>query len=127
MAVKQVTIITPSGDSPSAAAMPANGILWTWSLLANGDTGAPVAIGDYADLCAQFDGAFGTGGTIKLQGSNDGATWYDLTDVQAATISKTSAGLEQVAECPLWVRPNVTAGDGSTSLNCRLFGRRGRN
>lgn len=127
MAVKAFALATPNGDPATLGGLlPANMAMWTWPTCANGDTGAPALVGDYADLCAQFDGTFGAGGTVVLQGSNDGASWFTLTDVQQAAISKTAAALEQVAECPLYIRPAVTAGDGTTSINVRLIGRRGR-
>lgn len=96
-------------------------LVWTWASMANGDTGAPVEWGQYADRSIQFDGTFGTGGTIKWQVSNDGTNWFDATDPQGNAISKTAAALEQVAEATRWARPNVTAGDGTTALNARLF------
>lgn len=96
----------------------------TWANMANGDTGAAANWAKYQDRSVTFTGTFGTGGTIKLQGSNDGTNWFDLTDPQGNAISKTAAGLEQVQEATLWVRPNVTAGDGTTSLTAILFMRK---
>ncbi|SOD41322.1 hypothetical protein [Nitrosovibrio sp. Nv4] len=98
----------------------------TWTGLANGDTGAPLVSFDHADMSAQVDGTFGVGGSVTLQGSNDGANWYALTDPQGNAITKTAAGLEQATEIVKYVRPSVTAGDGTTSLTVVLFMRRGR-
>jgi len=98
--------------------------LFTWTALANGDTGAPVEVGDFAGLTVTFEGTFGTGGTVKLRGSNDGTNYYDLTNQAATAISKTAAGVSAVAEAPRYVRPEVTAGDGTTLLSCRLVARK---
>lgn len=99
--------------------------LVTWTALANGDTGEPFQNTDYgAEATVTFEGTFGTGGTIKLRGSNDGTNYYDLTDPQGNAISKTAAGIELVAEAPLYIRPEVTAGDGTTALQCRILFRR---
>lgn len=104
----------------------ANGVLAVWSGLLNGDDGSPFVVPDWADRTVQFDGTFGVGGTIKLQGSNDNVTYFDLTDPQGNAISKTAAGLEVAEEAPLYIKPIVTAGDGTTSLRCLIFARRGR-
>lgn len=99
--------------------------LFTWTGLANGDTGDPVSIVDYADLTATLEGTFSTGGSVTLEGSNDGTNYYALTDPQGNAITKTAAGIESVTETPRYIRPSVTAGDGSTSIEVRLLARRG--
>lgn len=101
----------------------ASGTLYTWIGLLNGDTGSPVQVG-YGEICAQFVGTFGSGGTIVLKGSNDGTNYVALTDPQGNAISKTSASLEAVEEKPQYIRPEATAGDGTTDLKCYLFVRR---
>lgn len=95
-----------------------------WTGLLNGDTGAAVELVDYADKTVTITGTFGTGGTLVLQGSNDGTNWFSLTDPQANAISKTAAAMEAVLEAPRYIRPNVTAGDGSTSLTVQMCCRR---
>lgn len=117
-----MAVINPTVSRPH----PTNAQIVVWTPLANGDTGRPLELFDHADYTVQFGGTFGVGGTIVLEGSNDGTTYFTLNDVQAAAISKTAAALEQVAEAPRYVRPNVTAGDGSTALTCTIYARRGR-
>lgn len=95
-----------------------------WTGLLNGDTGAAVEMVDFADKTVTFTGTFGAGGTIKLQGSNDNSNWFDMTDGQGNAISKTAAGMELVAEGPRYIRPSVTAGDGTTSLAAQVLCRR---
>lgn len=95
-----------------------------WDGLLNGDVGAAVEIPDFSDKTVTFEGTFGTGGTIVFQGSNDGSNWYSLTDGQGNAISKTAAGIEAVAENPRYIRPSVTAGDGTTDLECRILATR---
>lgn len=99
-------------------------VLYTWSGLLNGDTGNAVEMPEYGDRTFQVTGTFGTGGTVVLQGSNDGTNWVSLTDPQGNAISKTAAAMETVMETPRYVRPNITAGDGSTSLAVTIFARR---
>lgn len=96
----------------------------TWPSLANGDDGAPIQMPGSADRTIQFDGTFGSGGAVVLEGSNDGTTYYTLTDPAANSLSFTSAGLKSVTEVTRYMRPRVTAGDGTTSLKATLLVRR---
>lgn len=119
MAVRTPTVTpAPNGNT--------NGILYVWTGLLNGDTGTPVEGVDFADQTVQVGGTFGVGGSVTLEGSNDNATFFALTDPQGNAITKTGAALEVIEEAPRYVRPNVTAGDGSTSLTVTIWARRGR-
>ena len=57
---------------------------------------------------------FGTwgGGTLVIQGSNDGTNWLTLTDIHSNAASYTADAIDVIAESPLYVRPLVTAGSG---------------
>jgi hypothetical protein len=44
-----------------------------------------------------------------------------LSDLQTSAITKSSSALEGVAEAVKFVRPRVTAGDGTTSLTATLY------
>jgi len=81
---------------------------------------------DWADYSVQFEGTFGTGGSITFEGSNDGTNYRALTDPQGNAITKTAAAIEQIEEAVRWVRPAVTAGDGTTALVATMFMRRNR-
>jgi len=86
----------------------------TWAGLTNGATGAAQPYLAWTQASFQVSGTFGSGGSIKLQGSNDGSNWFDLSPTPL-----TSAGFFGglgANEKPLYVRPNVTAGDATTSL-----------
>lgn len=98
--------------------------LVTWTGLLNGDDGAPVQWVDYADRCVQAIGTFGAGGSITMQGSNDGTNWATMADPQGNNLTFTAAKLEQVLELPRYVRPIVTAGDGTTNLTVTICMRR---
>ena len=103
-----------------------NAQLCTWTGLLNGDDGAPLEGVDWADRTVQFDGTFSAGGSITLLGSNTGANYLALTDPQGNAITKTAGGLEVIEEGPRYIKPQVTAGDGTTNLNCRIWARRAR-
>lgn len=88
-----------------------------WSGLLNGDTGAPARMARYADKTVMITGTFGVGGAVQIQGSADaGTTWGRLRDPQGTLISVTDIDGVVLAENPEIIRPEVTAGDGTTDL-----------
>ena len=105
-----VTDISPTGKSK----------LVTWTGLLNTDDGAPADWVDSSDRCLQVTGTFGAGGSVTIQGSNDGTNWAPLADPQGNALVFTSQRIEQALELPRYVRPLVTAGDGTTSLTVTL-------
>ena len=90
--------------------------LYTWAALANGDSGKPISIVDFPDKTITFTGTFGAGGSVTLEGSNDGTNFFPLKDPSGSAITKTAAGAAVVVEHPLQIRPHVTAGDGTTAI-----------
>ena len=101
-------------------------IQWSGLTKATDDDGAPVEFGAFADRSVQVTGTFGTGGSVRIEGSNDGTNYAVLTDPQGNAIEKDAASIEIVSERPLYVRPRITAGDGTTAINVILLMRRGR-
>jgi len=98
---------------------------WTPLTFSGTDVGLPVAV-HYAlatDRSVQVHGTFGVGGTVLIEGSNDGTNWYTLTDPQGNALSVTAAKIEAISEPTVYVRPRVTAGDGTTSLTVTIFAR----
>ena len=107
-------------------------VLVEWAGLLNTDTGKPVKVPNFADKTIQVSGTLGAGGSLSFQGSNDPADppsnfgVLHRADAALGDMVFTSAeGLEPsvALENPLWVRPIVTAGDGTTNLTCRMVGR----
>jgi len=96
----------------------------TWTGLLNGDDGSPIEMPGHSIRSVQFVGTFGAGGTIQIEGSNDGTNYVVLTDLQGNNISKTAAGIEGVQEVTRYIRPRVTAGDGTTTIDATMLLRR---
>src|SRR3972149_6632201 len=92
------------------------------ALLANED-GEWVALGAYSDKSVHVYSTFG-GATVTLEGSSEdmpsATNAVSLTDPTQTLISITAKGMKQVLENPLYFRPKVTGGDGTTSLTVRL-------
>lgn len=110
-----------NGRKPNDTAFPGESATFVWSPLANGDDGQALQYGAYTDRSVQFAGTFGTGGTVVLEGSNDGTNWQPLTDPQGNTISKVAPSIEAITEATRYVRPRVTAGDGTTAITAIVF------
>lgn len=96
-------------------------VVIAWTPLANGDDGEPIPFSQYTDKSVQVSGIFGAGGSVRIEGSNDGTNWAVLTDPQGNDLNITSAKIEMVTEATRLIRPRVTAGDGTTNLNVHLL------
>ena len=97
-----ITALTWQGDLP------------TWAAIPNGNQGAQWALKPSRSAFFQVTGTFGAGGSVRLEGSNDGTNWFALSPA-ALTAAGFFAPLG-VLEYPKFIRPNVTAGDGTTAL-----------
>lgn len=104
---------------PATITYPGQNVRVAWDTLTEADEGVGVAIADYSDKTVQVVGSFGTGGSVAIEGSNDGGTtWSALHDPQGTVIAITAAGMELIAENPLLIRPNITAG---TTVDVDVF------
>jgi hypothetical protein len=97
--------------------------LATWTGLSENDTDpAAVSFPEHADRSVQVTGTF-NGGTVVLEGSNDGANWFTLNDPQGNALSFTTAKIEQVLEACCFMRPKRSAGTG-LNINVHMMMRR---
>ena len=91
----------------------------SWANMANGDVGAWVSFADFSSKTFQVNGTFGAGGTVVIEGSNDATNPTNvntLTNWQATALTTTVAAFLTARDMPIWVRPHVTAGDGTTAI-----------
>lgn len=93
----------------------------SWSDLANTDTGTPLENPASFIRSVQISGTFGVGGSVSIEGSNDGVNWLTLTNPRGVALTFTSPRIETIEQVVRFVRPNVTAGDVSTNLTCSLL------
>lgn len=102
-------------------------LIVTWSPLTHtgSDQGAPLEMPGFADRSVQVSGTFGSGGSVRIEGSNDGTNYAVLTDPQGNALDITAAKIEAIMELTRYIRPRVTAGDGSTSLTVSMLIKRG--
>lgn len=91
----------------------------SWLGVPKDDTGQPLPFTLYSDRSVQVTGTFG-GASVTIEGSNDGENWFTLADPQGNSLNFVTAKLEAILELVLWIRPKVTGGDGTTSINVNM-------
>lgn len=99
--------------------------LVTWTLTDGDATGDPAMWVEYADRNIQMTGTF-NGGTVTIEGSNDGTNWSPLSDAQGNSLNFTSGKIEQILEVTKYTRPRITAGTGLTVSVLALCRRQSR-
>ena len=115
------------------------GAIWVeWTGLLLNDTGEPYVAPAFGDKSVQAIGlAAGVGSEVTIEGSNNkfgqaSPQWDTLEDQNGTNLvflNATTEKLKAVVQNVIQIRPNVTAGDGSTSVTVRMLvstaGRRG--
>jgi hypothetical protein len=96
-------------------------VIATWAAMPNGEVGTPVELGNFADRSVQITGVFGVGGNLRIEGSINGTDYAPLTDPQGNALDFTTPKIEAISELVRYVRPRVTAGDGTTSITVDMF------
>lgn len=94
----------------------AKGVIKTTWVLTGTDDGQPETAPQYPVKSVQVKGTF-AGGTVIMEGSNDGGTTYfTLTDPQGNPLSFTAAGGEAIQENVEKVRPRASVAVTSVTV-----------
>lgn len=94
-----------------------------WPALANGESGNAAQAGRWPTKSVHASGTFGAGGSVAIQGSNDGTNWFALDDSLGTVIALTAAApIADILQNTKHVRAVVTAGDGTTALRVIIIG-----
>lgn len=101
----------------------------TWTGLLNGDTGAPIQLSEWSEKTFQTFGTFGAGGTVVIEGSNEATNptnWSPISNRQGTTpfAMSSTTQINTSQDRPIWIRPRVSAGDGTTSLTVAMAAHR---
>lgn len=96
-------------------------VIATWPAMQTGDDGRPVELANFADRSVQVVGTFGAGGNVRIEGSINGTDYAPLTDPQGNALDIGGAKIEAISEVVRYIRPRVTAGDGTTSLTVTML------
>lgn len=106
---------------PFVTTQPGNLLKGVWLALASGDTGKPISLAQYLVTTLTFYGTFGSGGSVTLEVSPDnGTTWVNAANA-FSSLPATAAGLSGGFLPVDLIRPRVTAGDGTTSINVQII------
>lgn len=84
-----------------------------WEALATGDTITSQAVPEKSGLAGsvQISGTFG-GATVALQCSNDGTTFFTMSDLAGNEISTTSAAFFEFSSAAVYLKPSISGGTG---------------
>lgn len=116
--------ITPTIEAVKTFGDRAHVVTWGPMTFSGSDVGLPIEMPGSSDRSVQVIGTLGVGGSVRLEGSNDGTNYVALNDPSSAALDIASLKIEAVLELTRFVRPRVTAGDGSTSLTVILLVKR---
>lgn len=97
---------------------------WTPLTFAGSDVGSSMEQFGEADRSVQIGGTFGVAGAVVIEGSNDGTNFDPLKDHLGVALSLTAAGIYSIDQIVRYLRPRITAGDGTTSLTVTVLSRR---
>jgi hypothetical protein len=94
---------------------------WTCAAIPNGNQSSILSASRLSDKTVQIFGTLGVGGSINIEGSNDGGTtWGILNDTRGKGNPLTFTALPvapvTINENPEMIRANVTAGDGTSAF-----------
>lgn len=81
-----------------------------WEGLTGGDTGEPVDLNRLGGLAASVEMVGTFGATVELKGAIEGATYHSITTPLGEAVSRTAAGITEVATTARTVRPEAAAG-----------------
>ena len=93
----------------------------TWTALTEADTAEEVLMNGSGPIacCLQVVGTFG-GGTIVLQGSNDGTNWSTIPDVLGSADGLTSNGIMEFSTSVVFLRPFASVAGTSRDVDVIL-------
>lgn len=96
--------------------------VFEWVDMELNDTGQPLVRPSMADVCVQLTGVLSTGGACQVQGALNPGTpiWQPLEDAHENILTMLSLKIEQILQSPFQIRPEITAGDGSTVLTLTI-------
>lgn len=126
--VNYSNLLTASGIDPSFHSK-GHVIQWTPLTQTGLDTGQAYDDFGNTDRSIQLNGVLGAAGACVIEGSNDNVNYFLLKDQGGAAMTLTALGIYgfQPGLLPRFIRPRITAGDGTTSLTVILLARRQMN
>jgi len=93
----------------------------TWLGLKPSACAAPLEVPGLLVKSVQFDGVWGSGGEIILEGSIDGERYFPLHTPSGEDVRAVYPALIAVAECCRFIRPRILKGDATTAIDTLLL------
>lgn len=95
------------------------GKLFAWDVMSEGDVGEAIdfaTLVKYRNRAFQVAGEFGAGGELVLEGTNDEKNWETMLDPRGVPLHITWAGIYEIEQTVMQIRPRVSEGDEQTRL-----------
>lgn len=94
----------------------------SWSQIPNGNQTNPLTAPQLADKSVAVNmNPAGAGGSCSITGSDNGVDYFIMHDINGVALTFTADGIKQIAENPLHIRAEVTAGDASTRVDVDII------
>jgi len=87
-----------------------------WSNLLTAENGDAASLAKWATKSIQVSGTVGAGGSVNVQGSNDGTNWATLDESTGDALSTMGVGIKDILQNTQFIRPSVVGGDGTTAI-----------
>lgn len=81
-----------------------------WEGLTGGDTGEPVDLNRLGGLAASVEMIGTFGGAVELKGAIEGTSFHSIATPTGSDVSRSSAGITEIASTVRTVRPEAAAG-----------------
>lgn len=94
----------------------------SWTITGTDDGASGDAV-HFQDKCVQVQAAAFGGGTVIMEGSNDGGTnWFQLHFADGTAASFTANGGNALLESPLKIRPRASVSVGANNVAVNVVG-----
>lgn len=87
-----------------------------WPSLLTGENGDAASLSKWPTKSIHVSGTTGAGGSINVQGSNDGVNWFTLDESPGDALATMAPGIKNILQNTKFIRPAVVSGDGTTNL-----------
>lgn len=87
-----------------------------WPSLLTGENGDMASLSKWPTKSIQVSGTVGAGGSINVQGSNNGVDWATLDESTGDGLGTMGVGIKDILQNTKFIRPAVVSGDGTTNI-----------
>ena len=92
-----------------------------WRNIPGDETCAPVELFDKEEFTIVTRGNFAAGGSVLLEGSNDGKAYFPLRDSSGYPIFRKRLSVQRVAGRPRYVRPSLIGASNAGAIDVHLI------